>query len=785
MAHSAIPASIGHGRSLERSAGPDMSTVTVPWLDGELLGYLIGDKVLDIKIPGERDRGPVVPNAAVVSLAAFDAASDLSEALGPDVAASYDAVFSRDGLSAANDPPVVLARLLDLLRPGGYLVLVAFQNGRSPEAQRAATANEQSGLKVATSSAAPLAEAALVTLPQAMSRPVINPASFRRMVEASLQAGSFVVVHTATTPARHLGSDNDEGANYTLVLRKLARSEPARTPEPAILQPPPIMRAVADVSIPFMHIHPHRLKTPGMRHEDGILVRDFAPDPPVTSRILILKLDHHGDFIIGMPALRELREAFPNAYIRLVCGSWNVNSVRASKLVDDVCSFDYFPERAAEWTGIPNDVDWKTFASAVEGYYDLAVDLRVDEDTRSLLGRIDAGVRCGIGTQAKFPMLDIALPDGSRAPGVLPLSSQGEFSLMPEGSQVLTPDAFESAMQVKTASFHESGFRSPKQELARSGAFLLPEGVFDAEFHLSIQRFLPGPSPVGLTIEVLRENDTEVARKTFGRRTLAKLSPSVATLRFKSDAKPTAYEFRIGTQGKPLFGRIRFAGMRLRRLDANGARFSPSELHVGEKLSLLVSLIRQRTRALPAELTGAVQDDRTKTPALRSRKIVIAPFSNSTIRDWPMNYYATLVKHLVETYDCRVELVGSPKQVRQAAELVSLIEADDLSSKVDNRVGQTTWGDIPAILRSADLVVCNNSGIGHQAAELGARVLAIYSASHQPLEWGPRGLRSRAVMASVACSPCGYERIGDCVNDHLCMRLLTPELVAKQIAEIW
>jgi hypothetical protein len=39
-------------------------------------------------------------------------------------------------------------------------------------------------------------------------------------------------------------------------------------------------------------------------------------------------------------------------------------------------------------------------------------------------------------------------------------------------------------------------------------------------------------------------------------------------------------------------------------------------------------------------------------------------------------------------------------------------------------------------------------------------------------------------MMSVACSPCGYERIEDCVNDHLCMRLITPEAVLAQIVAL-
>jgi ADP-heptose:LPS heptosyltransferase len=36
-------------------------------------------------------------------------------------------------------------------------------------------------------------------------------------------------------------------------------------------------------------------------------------------------------------------------------------------------------------------------------------------------------------------------------------------------------------------------------------------------------------------------------------------------------------------------------------------------------------------------------------------------------------------------------------------------------------------------------VISNNSGVAHLAAACGAPTLTIYSGSHQPQEWGPRG----------------------------------------------
>lgn len=62
----------------------------------------------------------------------------------------------------------------------------------------------------------------------------------------------------------------------------------------------------------------------------------------------------------------------------------------------------------------------------------------------------------------------------------------------------------------------------------------------------------------------------------------------------------------------------------------------------------------------------------------------------------------------------------------------------------------------------------------------GAPTLAIYSGSHEPQEWGPRSDRVRAIMALVPSSPCGYDKVEESPNDHLCIKQIAPETVADQ-----
>ncbi len=131
-------------------------------------------------------------------------------------------------------------------------------------------------------------------------------------------------------------------------------------------------------------------------------------------RILILKLDHLGDFIMGTAALRRARDAFPDADITLVVGSWNVVMAEALGLFNRVVAFDAFPRNSSEEK---DDVRGKVseFEALITAEYDLAIDLRVDHDTRVLLDSVRARIRAGIGPKSKFDFLDIFLPiDGTR-----------------------------------------------------------------------------------------------------------------------------------------------------------------------------------------------------------------------------------------------------------------------------------------------------------------------------------------------------------------------------------
>jgi hypothetical protein len=167
-----------------------------------------------------------------------------------------------------------------------------------------------------------------------------------------------------------------------------------------------------------------------------------------------------------------LRSAFSNDHITLICGSWNADTARRLSITDDIRTYNYFPENVQQWNGTPLE-DISRFREVSKGRFDIALDLRVDKDTRPLLNHVDASLRCGIRSRSRHPYLNIALPDEFETRDVVPVEAE---------SVVLNPNAFQSRMPAQTPFFHETDFSVTDMRLIYGPYIRLPLGNLRAEF---------------------------------------------------------------------------------------------------------------------------------------------------------------------------------------------------------------------------------------------------------------------------------------------------------------
>src|SRR5579872_6949754 len=105
--------------------------------------------------------------------------------------------------------------------------------------------------------------------------------------------------------------------------------------------------------------------------------------------ILVLTLHPRGDFKMGLSALQQLRAAFRQSHVTLVCRSWDVPPAQELALADEIRAYDDYPDDKGRNGGSDR------FRAVCRGHFDIAIDLRVDQDTRPLLREVHASLRCG------------------------------------------------------------------------------------------------------------------------------------------------------------------------------------------------------------------------------------------------------------------------------------------------------------------------------------------------------------------------------------------------------
>jgi ADP-heptose:LPS heptosyltransferase/GT2 family glycosyltransferase/tetratricopeptide (TPR) repeat protein/SAM-dependent methyltransferase len=137
-------------------------------------------------------------------------------------------------------------------------------------------------------------------------------------------------------------------------------------------------------------------------------------------KILVLKLDHIGDCVTALPALRRLKDAFPHASLRILAGRWARSIWSLADGVDEVIEFDFFDARSERGQRELTELDLRSLRERLLPYhFDLAVDLRRHPETRHVLQYTGAKYLAGFDVQGNFSWLDIALemePDPGRLP---------------------------------------------------------------------------------------------------------------------------------------------------------------------------------------------------------------------------------------------------------------------------------------------------------------------------------------------------------------------------------
>lgn len=132
--------------------------------------------------------------------------------------------------------------------------------------------------------------------------------------------------------------------------------------------------------------------------------------------ILVIKLDHMGDFLLAIPALMRLRSKFKNAEIDIVVGEWNVALARKLNIFRQIFTYSCFQQES--FKGPRQNLEQERKLLSGIGPYDIAIDLRRQPDTRYFLADVPAALKVGYKSFTGYDEgLDICLDIERDEPG--------------------------------------------------------------------------------------------------------------------------------------------------------------------------------------------------------------------------------------------------------------------------------------------------------------------------------------------------------------------------------
>lgn len=263
--------------------------------------------------------------------------------------------------------------------------------------------------------------------------------------------------------------------------------------------------------------------------------------------------------------------------------------------------------------------------------------------------------------------------------------------------------------------------------------------------------------------------------------------------RFVGEIRRGAYDWAILLPSRPepalwawLAGVPRRVGYALYRrgpLLTHKARLTPA-VAAGHQTHWYLDLLRQTlgidgadaTPVLDVDASAAARMQRWLTTARSQPQAPLVALSPAAAfgpaKEWGAERYVALIDRLAAR-GWEAILVGTAADRARCGAIAAACGRPAIVA-----AGETSVGDLAALLSLCQGFVGNDSGAMHLAAALGVPTLGLFG-STAPERTGPVGRNARALYEPIACSPC-LARV--CRFGHQdCFRALTPERVSDAL----
>jgi len=175
---------------------------------------------------------------------------------------------------------------------------------------------------------------------------------------------------------------------------------------------------------------------------------------------------------------------------------------------------------------------------------------------------------------------------------------------------------------------------------------------------------------------------------------------------------------------------------------------------------------------------------RAESPAvLGKRLIVVNPNASKliSIRKWPLEHYAELVRRLLEDSRNACVVTGLKSEREDAQFILDRVPSDRLVSLA----GKTTLRELIDLFNVADVLITNDSGPAHFAALTDIHVVVFFG-PETPELYHPLTDRHTVMYSHYACSPCvsAYNQRKSVCTNNRCLTTIDVGTVHRTLGEI-
>ena len=132
-----------------------------------------------------------------------------------------------------------------------------------------------------------------------------------------------------------------------------------------------------------------------------------------------------------------------------------------------------------------------------------------------------------------------------------------------------------------------------------------------------------------------------------------------------------------------------------------------------------------------------------------NRKILFCVRGTHPDKDWPPEYFASVISEITNKYGADCYITGAPGDFDYASEII-----EEYQCSVKNICGMTNPDDLVALFTCADLLVSVDTGLGHIAATTDIPIVSIFLRTN-PIQWRPLGKK-----VTVLCYDFAFSRFG-------------------------